>query len=134
MVGFSGIYLGSWIIYLYRHTNHTVMLLMFVTLLVWLCSNVMSSIRAVIVPFPGHNHFVLFFFVFFMYLSVFGQPKKCVCFCKPEGSIQSIPKLIELVLTKNHFKFNNTNYIQKLGTAMGTRMAPCICFTFHGKI
>ena len=30
--------------------------------------------------------------------------------CKPEGSIQSIPKLIELVLTKNHFQFNNTNY------------------------
>ena len=40
--------------------------------------------------------------------------------CKPEGSIQSISKLIELVLTKNRFPFNNTNYIQKLDTAMGT--------------
>ena len=34
--------------------------------------------------------------------------------CKPEGFIQSISKLIELVLTKNHFQFNNTNYIQNL--------------------
>ena len=61
----------------------------------------------------------------------------CQCFmrngCKPERSIQSISKLIELVLTRNHFQFNNTNYIQKLGTAMGTSMAPANASLFMGK-
>lgn len=53
--------------------------------------------------------------------------------CKSEKSIQCISELIELVLTKNHFQFNETNYIQKLGTAMGTRMAPSYASLFMGK-
>ena len=36
-------------------------------------------------------------------------------------------------MTKNHFQFNNTNYIQKLGTAMGTRLAPAYASLFMGK-
>ena len=53
--------------------------------------------------------------------------------CKRKESIQCISKLIELVLTKNHFQFNDVDYIQKLGTAMGTRMAPSYSSLFMGK-
>ena len=31
---------------------------------------------------------------------------------------------IEIMLNNNSFQFNNINYIQNLGTAMGTKMAP----------
>ena len=31
---------------------------------------------------------------------------------------------IEIILNNNSFQFNNNNYIQTLGTAMGTKMAP----------
>ena len=31
---------------------------------------------------------------------------------------------IEIILNNNSFQFNNINYIQTLGTAMGTKMAP----------
>ena len=31
---------------------------------------------------------------------------------------------IEITLNNNSFQFNNINYIQTLGTAMGTKMAP----------
>ena len=31
---------------------------------------------------------------------------------------------IEIILNNNSFQFNNVNYIQTLGTAMGTKMAP----------
>ena len=53
--------------------------------------------------------------------------------CKPEGSIQSISKLIELVLTKNHSQLNNTNYTQNIGTTMGMRMAPAYASLVMGK-
>ena len=33
-------------------------------------------------------------------------------------------QLCEFILTHNVFQFNNINYIQKQGTAMGTKMAP----------
>ena len=54
--------------------------------------------------------------------------------CKPKESAQSILKLIELVMTKNHFQFNDVDYLQKLGTAMGTRMAPSYASLFMGKL
>ena len=38
-----------------------------------------------------------------------------------------------MVLTKNHFQFNDADYIQKLGTAMGTRMSPSYSSLFMGK-
>ena len=36
----------------------------------------------------------------------------------------NIINLIDLVLKRNHFSFEITHYLQKHGTAMGTRMAP----------
>ena len=36
----------------------------------------------------------------------------------------SVLKLIQLVLENNHFWFNKENYIQKMGTEMGSPMAP----------
>ena len=45
-----------------------------------------------------------------------------------------ISKLINLVLTKNNFQFNGENYLQVLGTAMGTRMAPSFASLFMGKL
>ena len=38
--------------------------------------------------------------------------------------INDIPIFINFILTYNIFKFNNDNYIQIKGTAMGTKMAP----------
>ena len=34
--------------------------------------------------------------------------------CASRDSVQGISKLIELVLIKNHFQFNDENYIQRL--------------------
>ena len=53
--------------------------------------------------------------------------------CKSKTSIQHISDLINIVLTKYHFQFNRNNYLQKLGTAMGTRMAPSYASLFMGK-
>ena len=33
-------------------------------------------------------------------------------------------EIIELLLNHNYFQFNNVNYIQTLGTTMGTQIAP----------
>ena len=41
-------------------------------------------------------------------------------------------KLIDLILTGNNFTFNNKNYLQKQGTAMGTKMAPAYANLFMG--
>ena len=43
-------------------------------------------------------------------------------------------KLIELVLENNHFQFNSENYMQKMGTAMGSPMAPAYASLFMGKL
>ena len=53
--------------------------------------------------------------------------------CKLKESLKRISKLIELVLTNNHFQFKDVDYLQKLGTAMGTRMAPSFASLFMGK-
>ena len=37
-----------------------------------------------------------------------------------ELPVNSVLKLIQLVLENNHFRFNKENYIQKMGTAMGS--------------
>ena len=39
-------------------------------------------------------------------------------------STESVCDLISTVLTKNHFQFNGDNYLQTMGCAMGTKMAP----------
>ena len=41
-----------------------------------------------------------------------------------------ICQLIELILTRNNFIFNEENYLQLQGTAMGTRMAPSYTVMF----
>ena len=42
--------------------------------------------------------------------------------------------VFELVLTKkNNFQLNDVGYLQKLGTAMGTRIAPSYAPLFMGK-
>jgi hypothetical protein len=42
----------------------------------------------------------------------------------------SLIELLELVLYKNNFEFNNSHYIQTGGTAMGTRVAPSFANLF----
>ena len=48
--------------------------------------------------------------------------------------VDSILKLIELVLENNHFQFNSENYMQKMGTATGSPMAPAYASLFMGKL
>ena len=64
--------------------------------------------------------------------------KACDHFMTEGGKSQEarsvISKLINLVLTKNNFQFNGENYLQVLGTAMGTRMAPSFASLFMGKL
>ena len=45
-----------------------------------------------------------------------------------------ILRLAHLVLTRNYFRFNNKIYLQKQGTAMGTRMAPNYANIFMGNL
>ena len=45
-----------------------------------------------------------------------------------------IINLIDLVLKRNNSSFNNTHYLQKHGTAMGTRMAPSYANLFMGRL
>ena len=49
-------------------------------------------------------------------------------------SNDSLTKLLRLVLTKNNFQFNGTNYIQIGGTAMGTRVAPSLANLFMNSL
>ena len=53
---------------------------------------------------------------------------------KQEPSTTDLCRLIRLVLTKNSFIFNETNYLQLHGTAMGTRMAPSYATLLMGKL
>ena len=48
--------------------------------------------------------------------------------------VDCILSLIRLVLENNHFQFNNDNYLQKMGTAMGSPMAPAYASLFMGKL
>ena len=48
--------------------------------------------------------------------------------------VECILSLIRLVLENNHFQFNNDNYLQKMGTAMGSPMAPAYASLFMGKL
>ena len=48
--------------------------------------------------------------------------------------VECLLSLIRLVLENNHFQFNNDNYIQKMGTAMGSPMAPAYASLFMGKL
>ena len=63
--------------------------------------------------------------------SFFLASKTCTSHQLPVDSILS---LIRLVLENNHFQFNNDNYLQKMGTAVGSPMAPVYASLFMGKL
>ena len=46
---------------------------------------------------------------------------------------ETICDLIRVILIMNNFTFNSKHYLQKLGTTMGTRMAPSYANLFLGK-
>jgi peptide-methionine (R)-S-oxide reductase len=48
----------------------------------------------------------------------------------PEKAVQGISILAETVLTKNVFEFNSEFFLQKSGTAIGTKMAPAYANVF----
>ena len=48
-------------------------------------------------------------------------------------STESLCELISTVFTKNHFQFNGDKYLQIMGCAMGTKMAPNYVSLFMGK-
>ena len=48
-------------------------------------------------------------------------------------SANALTPLMRLVLILNNFVFNNVNYLQKMGVAMGTRSAPSFSNIFMGK-
>ena len=52
----------------------------------------------------------------------------------PETDFHTVSILAKLVLKNNIFKFNQKHYIQKEGTAMGTRMAPAYANIFMSSI
>ena len=56
------------------------------------------------------------------------------CVLQPEDPLcpPTSWKLLELILYKNVFRFNDKFYIQKQGTAMGTKMAPAYANIFMG--
>ena len=45
---------------------------------------------------------------------------------------QSMVQLLELILTRNNFKFNGQRYLQVSGTTMGTGVAPSHANNFIG--
>ncbi len=45
----------------------------------------------------------------------------------------SLVELLKLVLELNNFQFNDENYIQVGGTAMGTRVAPSLANIFMAR-
>ena len=61
----------------------------------------------------------------------------CKSFLEKDGisteRITEIEELMKLVLENNHFKFDGKHYLQKLGTAMGSSMAPSYASLFMGK-
>ena len=48
-------------------------------------------------------------------------------------STETLCDLIRMILTMNNFTFNDKNYLQIHGTAMGTRMAPSYANLFLAK-
>jgi hypothetical protein len=49
-------------------------------------------------------------------------------------STKSLVKLLEHVLKLNNFMFNDENYLQVSGTAMGTKIVPSYANIFMGRL
>ena len=47
---------------------------------------------------------------------------------------ETLRQLLELVLKLNVFEFNGKHYLQKFGTAMGSKLAPAYANTFMGQL
>jgi len=60
-------------------------------------------------------------------------PEKRCTIVRRYNEVHSIEDLLIIVLTENHFQFEDENYLQVLGTAMGTKMAPSYAYLFKGK-
>ena len=56
--------------------------------------------------------------------------------CDYQGklSTENLCKLVEVVLTNNFFQFDGQTFLQKMGTAMGSPMAPAFAALFMGKL
>ena len=52
---------------------------------------------------------------------------------RQKPSANALTLLMRLVLILNNFMFNNVNYIQKMGVAIGTRSAPSFSNIFMGE-
>ena len=52
----------------------------------------------------------------------------------PEIPTETIVDLAELVLRNNNFEFNENHYLQTLGTAIGTKMAPSYANLFMDRL
>ena len=48
-------------------------------------------------------------------------------------SNQSLVQVLDIVLTRNNFGFNEEHFLQTSGTAMGTRVAPSYANNFMGN-
>ena len=59
--------------------------------------------------------------------------EECLLREHPRNFVNAIISLLTLVLTLNNFEFNNENYLQILGCAMGTICAPPYANIFMGK-
>ena len=53
---------------------------------------------------------------------------------KSHKSRSVISNFINFVFTQNNFQFNDENYLQVLGTAMDTKLAPYYASLFMGKL
>ncbi|CAJ0967446.1 unnamed protein product [Ranitomeya imitator] len=59
----------------------------------------------------------------------------CKFFLENTGTdADSVVKLIKFILTHNYFEFDNKIYLQKTGTAMGSKMAPQYANLFMAKL
>ncbi|XP_041471891.1 uncharacterized protein LOC121421287 [Lytechinus variegatus] len=48
--------------------------------------------------------------------------------------VDALAHMVEFILTHNHFEYDNNHYLQKQGTAMGTKMAPAYASIFMAVI
>ena len=49
-----------------------------------------------------------------------------------QAAMETLCRLMEMVLTKNNFRFNGVNFLQVGGTAMGTKVAPSYAVNYMG--
>ena len=81
--------------------------------------------------------FLLFMFHFILYIPIllFEQQRLLLyLLLQKQPSAKTITWLLDKVLKLNNFAFNNHNFIQVTGTAMGTRVAPNDANVYMGRL